>query len=79
VVRTEAGYTYRIGQTVMRFAGQRRRRERGEQDGKAGQGEITGCLYLPKIAMVHVNTRMIPSVLTEAAWRRRMGQEDRGH
>ena len=30
VVRTEASYTYRIGQTVMRFGGERRRGERGE-------------------------------------------------
>ena len=43
MVRTEAGYTYRIGQTVMRFAGERRRGERGEEDEKAGQGEIKGC------------------------------------
>jgi hypothetical protein len=34
VVRTEAGCTYRIGQTVMRFAGERRRDERGEEDEK---------------------------------------------
>jgi hypothetical protein len=40
VVLTEAGYTYRIEQTVMRFAGERRRGERDEQDEKAGQGKI---------------------------------------
>jgi hypothetical protein len=34
VVSTEAGYTYRIGQTLMRFAGERRRGERGEEDEK---------------------------------------------
>ena len=40
VIRTEAGYTYRFGQTVMRFAHERRRGERDEQDEKAGQGKI---------------------------------------
>jgi hypothetical protein len=50
VIRTEAGYTDRIGQTLMRLAGERRRGERGEEDEKAGQCEILGCLYLPQIA-----------------------------
>jgi hypothetical protein len=35
VVRTEAGNKYRIGQTVMRFVGERRRGERDEKDEKA--------------------------------------------
>lgn len=39
------------------------------------QGEIIGCLHLQHIAMVDVDTRMIPRVLSEAAWRR-MGRED---
>jgi hypothetical protein len=60
----------------MRFVGERRCGERGEEDEKAGQGEIIGDLYLRQIALVYVNTPMILSVLREAAWRRRMGQED---
>ena len=35
VVQTEADYTYRIGQTVMRFAGELRRGDRGEEGEKA--------------------------------------------
>ena len=46
MVRTEARYTYSIGQTVMRFAGERQRAERAEEDENAGQGEIIGRLHL---------------------------------
>ena len=46
VVQTEAGYTYRSGQTYMPFVGGRRRGERGEEDEKMRQGEIIGCLHL---------------------------------
>jgi hypothetical protein len=60
----------------MRFVGERRRGERREEDEQAGQGEIRGCLYLRPIAGLRVNTGMIPSVLSEAAWRRRMCRED---
>jgi hypothetical protein len=45
--------------------------ERGDEDEKASQSEIIGCLSLRQIAMVHVDTRMIRSVLSAAAWRRR--------
>ena len=70
VVRTEAGCIYSIGKIDMRFAGERRRDERSEEGEKANQGEIIGCLYLQQIAMVHVNPWRLPSVLSEAAWRR---------
>ena len=66
VVRTEASYTYRIGQTVMRFAGECRRGERGEEDEKAGQGEIIGCLYLRQIAGLRQHADD-PELLSEAA------------
>jgi hypothetical protein len=49
VFPTEAGYNYRIGQAVMRFAGERLRAEMGEEGEKGGQGEIIGDLYLRQI------------------------------
>jgi hypothetical protein len=52
VAPTEAAYTHRIERIAMRFAGERRRGERGEEDEKTGQGEIIACLYLWQIAMV---------------------------
>jgi hypothetical protein len=69
VVLTEAGYTYWIVQTVMRFAGERRRCERVRRTKRRVEAKSQVVCTRGR-SPYYVNTRIIPSVLSEAAWRR---------
>jgi TnpA family transposase len=59
----------------MRFAGERRHGERGEEGDKQAKAK-SSVLCTCGRSLVYVHTRMIPSELSEAAWRQRMAQED---